>query len=280
MLTLLHASDLQCGRPYRPDSGEALVRFARRLAPDAIVIAGDLTQRAKVKEFRVAKDLIARLPSVPVLVTPGNHDVPLFRVWERAFAPFRNWKRFMATDLDCTLRHAGATFVALNSAAPHAAIVNGRLRARQLEFARRALAAAPADDVRVLVIHHHFVPSPDATAGPPLPGATALVEAFEAMEVDLVLGGHVHETHVSTSRALLPDRAGPGVPLVACGTTTSRRGRGVEKGINSLNVVRIGPRTIEVVPHKLRPGEGEFSAGPPISIERHRALARGGAPVA
>jgi hypothetical protein len=65
------------------------------------------------------------------------------------------------------------------------------------------------------------------------------------------------------------------VPLVACGTTTSRRGRGAEKGINSLNVVRVAPRTVEVVPHRLRPGEREFVAGEPIIIERHRALAPG-----
>lgn len=274
MLTLLHASDLQCGRPFRPDAAEALVRFAHQLRPDVIVISGDLTQRAKASEFRTAKELIERLPKAPVLVTPGNHDVPMFRVWERAFAPYRNWKRFMSRDLDVTLRQAGATFVVLNSSAPHAALVNGRIRVRQLEVARIAFAAAPPDDARVVVIHHHFVPAPDPSAGPPLPGARGLAEAFEAMEVDLVLGGHVHETHVNTSRALFPHRPGPGVPLVACGTTTSRRGRGAEKGINSLNVVRLGPDSVEVLPHRLAPGEADFTSGDPILIPRHRAPGR------
>lgn len=270
MLTLLHSSDLQCGRPFRPHAAEALVRFAHRLRPDVIVVAGDLTQRAKASEFRTAKALIERLPPAPVLVTPGNHDVPLYRIWERVLAPYRNWKAFMSPELDVTVHHPGATFVVLNSSAPHAAIVNGRVRVGQLEFAQRAFAEAPAEDARVLVIHHHFVPSPDPSAGPPLPGAAGLVKAFEAMGVDLVLGGHVHETHVSTSRALLPGGDGPGVPLVACGTTTSRRGRGVEKGINSLNVVRLGVREVEVVPHKLADGATEFVAGEPIRIPRHR----------
>jgi 3',5'-cyclic AMP phosphodiesterase CpdA len=279
MLTLLHASDLQCGRPFRPEAAEALVSFAHQLRPDVVVISGDLTQRAKETEFRTAMALIDRLAPMPVLVTPGNHDVPMFRVWERAFAPYKNWRKFVSANLDVTVRHAGATFVLLNSSAPHSALVNGRVRARQLELAQRAFAAAPADDARVLVIHHHFVPAPDASAGPPLPGAVGLAEAFEAMEVDLVLGGHVHETHLSTSRALLHDRPGPGVPFVACGTTTSRRGRGAEKGLNSLNVVRLGPDEVEVVPHRLESGGDAFVARESIVIPRHRAARGRDAPV-
>lgn len=279
MLTLLHASDLQCGRPYWPHAAEALVRFAHGLRPDVIVVAGDLTQRAKVREFQTAKALIAQFPRVPVLVTPGNHDVPLYRVWERALMPYKNWRAYMSSDVDTTARHAGATFVTLNSSAPRTAIVNGRIRQSQVELARRAFAAAPADDARVLVIHHHFVRSPDPSAGRTLPRARHLVEAFESMGVDLVLGGHVHETHVSTSRALLPERAGPGVPLVACGTTTSRRGRGVEAGLNSLNVVRIAPHEVEILPHRLAPGARDFAPVDPIVIPRHRTLGARGAAV-
>jgi 3',5'-cyclic AMP phosphodiesterase CpdA len=270
MLTLLHASDLQCGRPFRPEAAEALIRFAHGLRPDAIVIAGDLTQRAKAREFRTAKALIERLPAVPVLVTPGNHDVPLYRVWERIFAPYRQWKAWMSPELDVVVHHPAATFVVLNSSAPHAAIVNGRIRAEQLAFAQRVFADAPADLARVLVIHHHFVPAPDASAGPPMPGAHHLVHAFEVMGVDLVLGGHVHETHVSTSRALLPERDGPGVPLVASGTTTSRRGRGAERGANSLNVVRLDVDGVSVLPHRLEPGGSDFTPTQPIVITRHR----------
>jgi 3',5'-cyclic AMP phosphodiesterase CpdA len=272
MLTLLHASDLQCGRPYWPHAAEALVRFAHTLRPDVIVVSGDLTQRAKAGEYRTAKALLDQLPRVPVLVTPGNHDVPLFRLWERALMPYKNWRAYVSPDLDTTARHAGATFVMLNSSAPRSAIVNGRIREWQVDFARRAFASAPDDDARVLVTHHHFVPAPDPSAGRPLPGAQRLAEAFEAMGVDLVLGGHVHETHVSTSRALLPERDGPGVPIVACGTTTSRRGRGAEAGTNSLNVVRIAPNEVEVLPHRLEAGARDFGPMDPIVIPRHRAL--------
>jgi 3',5'-cyclic AMP phosphodiesterase CpdA len=275
MLTLLHASDLQYGRPFRLEAAEAFISVAESLRPDVTIVSGDLTQRAKATEFRGVKRVLDRLPG-PVLVTPGNHDVPVYRVWERLLAPYRNWKAFISPELDTVRRHAGATFVVLNSSAPHRAIVNGRLGADQIELARRAFAAAPADDTRVLVTHHHFVPGADPDAGSPMPGAGALAESFESMGVDLVLGGHVHHTHIMTSRALFPDRSGPGVPLIACGTTTSGRGRGDQIGVNSLNVIRVTERDVEVGPPLLALGAREFTPVDAIVIPRHRAQ---GAPV-
>lgn len=272
MLTVLHASDLQCGRPFVPRAAEALVRFAHEVAPDVLVVSGDLTQRAKVREFRMATDLIRRLPPVPVVVTPGNHDVPLYRVWERAFAPYHNWKACVSGELDSVTRIPGATFVALNSSAPRRAIVNGRVDAKQVEWARRIFEGAGPEDVLALVIHHHFVPVSDGEGGRPLPGSARLVKAFEAMSVDFVLGGHIHQTHINTSRDVTSDDDDlPGVPLIACGTTTSRRGRGPEAGINSLNVLHVGAHDIEVVPHVLEADATDFASREPVVMPRRRA---------
>ncbi|MHB1192748.1 MAG: metallophosphoesterase family protein [Longimicrobiales bacterium] len=254
-MVILHASDLQTGKPFRARAAEDLVVLAHALRPGLVVIAGDLTQRAKVREYGAVRSLLDRLAPLPVVVTPGNHDVPLYRVWERLLSPYRNWRRFIAPGLDSVTRVADATVVALNSSAPRRAIVGGRLRARQLELARHAFASAPAGDARVVVVHHHFVPTPDGLGGRPLPGARWLLEAFESMGVELVLGGHVHRTHLSTSRALVAG-AGPGIPLVACGTTASSRGRGPEAGVNTLNVVHLDAATVRVETRRHREGEG------------------------
>ncbi|MGD8325142.1 MAG: metallophosphoesterase, partial [Gammaproteobacteria bacterium] len=77
MPRLLHISDLHFGRPYVPEAGEALQRIAPSLELDAIVVTGDISQRAKAREFEAARRFLDRLPSVPMLVIPGNHDVPL-----------------------------------------------------------------------------------------------------------------------------------------------------------------------------------------------------------
>lgn len=268
-LTVLHAADLQCGRPYSVRAGNAFVRFARELSPDVIVIAGDLTQRAKAREFRAAAALIERLPDVPKVVTPGNHDVPLYRLWERAVVPYRNWRAFVSPELNTATRVQGAVFVALNSSAPRRAIVAGRLHPAQVDFARREFEETARGDLRALVVHHHFVATPDGKGGRQLPGAEGLMRDFESMGVDLVLGGHVHRTWLRSSRDVAPG-AGEGIPLIACGTTTSRRGRGPESGVNSLNVVRVTSRDIEVVPHLLAEGAEGFEPGEAMVLPRRR----------
>ena len=278
-LTVLHISDLQCGRPFVTRAAEALLRLAPRVRPDVIVASGDLTQRAKAHEFQVALELLEELPDVPLITTPGNHDVPLYRVWERLSDPFRNWRRFVSPDLDTVTKLEGATFVALSSAAPRRAIVNGRIDPVQLQFARDAFERAPAADLRCLVIHHHLVPLPDRKGGRPLPHAQRLLATIEAAGVDVVLGGHVHQVHVTTSRDLLTEREGPGVPVVACGTTTSRRGRGPEAGLNSLQVVRLSGSAVEVTPYHLDSGTTAFEKGTTLSFPRPRVADTAAAPV-
>lgn len=257
-MLILHASDLQAGKPYRPDRTEALLALARQLDPDLVVISGDLTQRAKKREYAVVQALLERLSAYPVVVTPGNHDVPLYRVWERIFAPYANWRRYVGADLDVVRVLPGAVVVALNSSAPRRAIVSGRIRRRQVELARSAFREAPEGAVRVVVIHHHFLPTPDHAGGRTLPGAPRILSELEAMGVDLVLGGHVHQTHLTTSRALVPGE-GPGIPIVTCGTTASWRGRSAEAGVNTLNVVRVDAERIEVTPHRYDESAGRFT---------------------
>lgn len=260
-MVILHGSDFQVGKPFRRDAARAFLDLSRALAPDLIVIAGDLTQRAKEAEYQEVRAFLDDLAPTPVVVTPGNHDVPLYRFWERLAAPYRNWRRYVSPMLDTVTHVAGATVVALNSSAPRRAIVGGRVDAPQVAFARKAFAEAGPGGARVLVVHHHFVPTTDGLGGRPLPGADRLLGDFEAMGVDLILGGHVHQTHLRTSRDLIAG-SGDGIPLVACGTTASSRGRGPEAGRNTLNVIHIGADGTDVVSHAFDAGQGGWIPSP------------------
>jgi len=77
---ILHISDLHFGPPFVPAVAEALLQTIPSLAPDAIVASGDLTQRAKREQFEECRQFFDRLPDIPLLVIPGNHDVPLYRI--------------------------------------------------------------------------------------------------------------------------------------------------------------------------------------------------------
>ncbi|HEY8469235.1 MAG TPA: metallophosphoesterase family protein [Longimicrobiales bacterium] len=247
MLTLLHASDLHFGPHYLPRVGEAMLRAVEALAPDVIVISGDFTQRAKRSQYAAAAEFLARLPPVPRVVVPGNHDVPLYRVAERLLQPYRLYREYISPELDSVLRVDGAVIVALNSTAPLRAITNGRIDRAQIEFCADAFRAAPPTAARIVVAHHHLAPAPDYERSQVMPGAKRAIDAFTALRVELVLGGHLHRAYIGNSLDVYPGRdRDHGIIIVQCGTTTSRRGRAREREKNSLNLIRIGEDVIRI----------------------------------
>jgi len=261
MLTILQGSDLHFGKPHLPRVAAAFHELVRRVGPDVIVLAGDFTQRAKVSEYRQARECLDALPAVPVIVTPGNHDLPLYRIYERLFAPFRNYRTHIASDLDNAIRVEGAAFVALCSAEPHRAIVNGGLGGRQLAFAARIFQGCSPEDVRILVTHHPLAYPPDGGSDNILPESGVLLDSFRKMGVELILSGHLHRSYVVKS-------SGGAIAHVHSGTAMSNRGRMAEKGKNSLNVLEIDAREIVVTPYWFEDDQDRFVARAPTSIAR------------
>jgi 3',5'-cyclic AMP phosphodiesterase CpdA len=265
MITILHISDLHFGPPYVPRVGDAVRAAAHTLEPDLIVASGDFTQRAREQQFRDARAYLDTLPDVPIIVTPGNHDVPLYRVFERIFSPYQWYREFINDELDYVVRIDGAVIVSLNSTAPLRAITNGRIASRQLEMARRAFADAPRDAVRIVVAHHHFAPAPDYEGGEVMPRAKRAIDVFTDLEVDMILGGHLHRAYIGNSLDLYPghDRV-HGITIVQSGTSTSRRGRAREREKNSFNVIRVTEEVLRVT-HYMYFDDAEGFA----SVSRH-----------
>jgi len=259
MLTILHGSDLHFGKPFNAEIAGVFRRAIEERAPDLLVLSGDFTQRAKVKEYQEARAFLRSLPDLPLVVTPGNHDVPLYRVWERLLAPHRNYRRFISPELDTVTNLPGATVVALDSSAPRRAIVNGYLSDRQLLFASDAFAGAIEGDVRIAVLHHHLAPAPDYESDQVLRGWQRCLDAFQKMGVELVLGGHLHRAYVAHSADLRPPGEGGRRMVIAhSGTTTSTRGRARERNKNSFNQIGIAGDHMVITHHEFLPREGEF----------------------
>lgn len=246
-LTLLQISDLHFGPPYVEKVGEAALRIAPNLKPDAVIVSGDLTQRAKRQQFEAAKHFMSRLPDVPRLVIPGNHDVPLYRFLERMTDPHGLYREIISQDLNPVLRIQGAVIAGLDSTAPHSAISNGRIFTSQLDNCAAVFQNAPADAIRIVVAHHHFAPAPDYLHDSIMPKAKRAMERFADLNVEMILGGHLHRAYVGNSLDFYPgghrDR---GIIIVQSGTTTSRRGRGREAEKNSLNRIEVRKNTITI----------------------------------
>jgi len=208
--------------------------------PDLIVISGDLTQRARTHEFGLAQEFIRRLPA-PVLVVPGNHDIPLYDVSSRWLRPLVKFRRFISADLQPSFVDDEIAVVGINTARS-LTWKNGRINERQIRYCCDRLAGARASAARIVVTHHPF-DLPFAARGEAVVGRAAMaISRLIECRVDIVLSGHLHFRHTGSS-ATRYQVSGRPILLVQTGTATSTRHRGE---LNSCNLLRIEPDGISV----------------------------------
>ena len=255
MRRLLHLSDIHFGPPHHEPAATGVEALVRERRPDLIVVSGDLTQRARASQFRQARRFLEGLER-PFLAVPGNHDVPMYRFWERLFDRFGAYRRHFSADLAPAWVDDEMEVVGFNTAY-NLTIDNGRFTGRQLAGIRerfgsgrpgavRQAPGVPAErpapvrglPVRIAVAHHPLAALPELMGWRTARRGGEALAAFAAAGVDLVLSGHVHVA--ALGRAPGCERR---LWLVHSGTSTSRRGRGAEQGRNSCNwiVLDAGP---------------------------------------
>ncbi len=270
---LLHISDVHFGRPHVAVHVAAAEAFAAAGHFDAIAVSGDVSQRARRREFQQAARMLDRLHTIaPVLVVPGNHD----SAWW--FAPVgigvpslihAGYRRWISRDLEPTLQVPGATLVGLNSAhgirlhtltrRPRDLSVKGALTDAQLADARKRFAAAPPGDLRVLVVHHNVVPG-DLSQRWGLTRHEHMLDAIVATGAELVLSGHDHQ-----ERIVHVERDG-GSFVASTAGTLSNRSRGARA--SALVTVTADANTLEVTPHMYNEAEGVFREVQGVRVER------------
>jgi 3',5'-cyclic AMP phosphodiesterase CpdA len=262
MYRLLHLSDLHFGR-IQHGAVPALLDAAHALEPDAIVVTGDLTQRALKDQFYGARQFLQSLPRKPVCV-PGNHDVPLHNPLARLLTPLSAYRRSIDPEFESFYEDRMVAIAALNTA--HGwTIMDGRLTWDQHDWLRNRFADARAP-IRIVACHHPLdLPRED---NHPLPTLARRVIPIwiERIGVDIFLAGHIHRP-----RTLLgPVRSVSGrtALFAQAGTSTSDRHSGIG---NAFNLLLLAPDAIEVQHWMRKPGAAEFSTRERSRFSRIRA---------
>jgi 3',5'-cyclic AMP phosphodiesterase CpdA len=248
--TIAHVSDLHFGRED-PAAAEALLADLAALSPSVVAVSGDLTQRARVGEFAKARAFLARV-AAPLVVVPGNHDVPLFDVVRRFTRPLERYRAWITPDLEPVLSDAELVVVGI-STARSLTWKGGRISFEQMERVRRLVCGGGPERLRVLVAHHPFSP-PETSPRERLVGRVdAALAAFGGCGLDLVLTGHLHRGFAGRFAAGGHTVARTVLGLHA-GSAISRRLRGEA---NSYNLVRAADRRLEVELRVLTTGRFE-----------------------
>lgn len=239
MRKLLHLSDLHFGR-IDPALMAPLKARVDQLAPDLVVVSGDLTQRARSHQFQAARAFLDSLPG-PQIVVPGNHDVPLYNVVSRFMRPLDKFRRYITDDLAPEYVDQRIAVLGVNTARS-LTFKHGRIGHDQIARLRARLASLPPELIKVVVTHHPFDLPPHLASEDLVRRGPLAMAMFADHGVDVLLAGHLHASHAGNTAARHPI-AGYAALMVQAGTATSTRGRGET---NSFNLLRIEPDRVTV----------------------------------
>ncbi len=265
MTTLVHLSDVHFGGMADIGAVEAVEELLPSLRPTAVIISGDLCQRARAGEFQRGRAFLRSLAKLaPVHVVAGNHDI---QWWREPFdvpllgrARFAKYTRYVGPDRSPALTVDGAVIcgaasahgLALGSVTwnPRDLTVKGHLPRAELARAARVFSASGNGAVRVLVVHHNVLKG-NISRRWGLARPRAALEGIVSSGADVVCCGHDHEEGIGAI-----ELSGRRVVVSTAGTL-SVRGRGGRPP--SFNLVRTTPEAIRVEIHRYDPGTASFS---------------------
>ncbi|WP_447727091.1 metallophosphoesterase family protein [Sphingomonas koreensis] len=236
MIRLFHASDVHFGA----EDHEALDWFAGCVhdeQPDAVVVTGDLTMRARSHEFAAAARWLEGLGR-PVTVEVGNHDLPYFNLWARFVTPYRRYRALEAM-IERPLDLPGLTIVPLKTTARFQWRLNwskGHVSTRALRETLARIEAAPTGHRIFIACHHPLIEAGTRSSSRTRGGRVAL-EALGAAGAHSVLSGHVHDPF----DIRYPGGAGE-MRLIGAGTLSER----VRETHPSFNELRLVDGVLEV----------------------------------
>ncbi|HEY8605468.1 metallophosphoesterase family protein [Tsuneonella suprasediminis] len=242
---LFHLSDVHFGLEHNRALDWVAAEVANR-KPDAVVITGDLTMRARHREFAAARDWILSLEA-PVTVEVGNHDLPYFNPLERFLDPYRRFHG-MEQVVEKEIDLPGMAVVSLRTTAraqPRLNWSKGWVGDAALARCLAAIDALP-EGTQVLVAAHHPLVEVGTRGTALTRGGTRALAELAKRNVVAVLTGHVHDPF-----DLMADTVNGPVRMVGAGTL-SQRIRSTPQSFNELTFVDgklcVEARNLQAVP--------------------------------
>lgn len=212
MTTLAHISDLHFGREI-PQLIDELLQSLTEIKPQLIVISGDLTQRARSREFLAARAFLESL-HLPFIVIAGNHDISTFNPAERFLFPWRKWRRYIGNALEPIVIDKDFIVIGVNTARRSGAFFDwsrGRINDNQLTAIADYLAEEEGERLRVIAAHHPFWLPEKYKYRHVIGGRDMAIRLLKEAGVDIILSGHVHFAYTHIFKGLIISHAGTAI---------------------------------------------------------------------
>jgi 3',5'-cyclic AMP phosphodiesterase CpdA len=190
---LAHFTDLHFGCEDRA-AINAAERFVDEMKPDAVIVTGDISKDGIRSELEDACAWMRALQA-PVILTPGNHDVPYYEPLGRVFFPWRRFKRAAEGIRTEPWHTPDWSIIPVNTARGFQLRANwaqGAISRGQTAIAGAALQKAAPHALRIIITHHPLDwPNDAPIKGHTIGGRRGLEKLTEA-GAELFLSGHLH----------------------------------------------------------------------------------------
>lgn len=233
MTVLLQISDTHFGTE-RDHVAIALLKLAQQLKPAALIFSGDVTQRARRSQFTAAREFVERIAAPAVIAIPGNHDIPLFNVFARAFYPYAGFERAFGKQLAPEWQSDEFLVTAVNTTRRYRH-KDGEVSAEQIDSVAERLRAATDQQLRVVVTHQPVHVLQGSEVHNRLHGHEEAITIWAQAGADIIMGGHIHLPYIAPLHEHYPQLLRR-CWVVQAGTAVSSRVR--KKHPNSVNVIR------------------------------------------
>lgn len=253
MTSIIQFADIHFGVEDR-DAMAALAETVEMLKPDVTVICGDVTQNGKKSEFYAARDWIRTLPG-PKIITPGNHDTPMFGLFQRFFDPFGRYNRIVAVLGEPHYTDQFVSIAPLNTSRGWQAKTDwslGVVNMDALDTVIDQLKATQPSTVKMIAVHHPLIYPPISPLQKETEQGPEALRRLSEQNIDVVLSGHVHAPFMLERQ---PDETD--VMSIGSGTLSVRR----RDKPASFNHISVDAETIQVT--EIFWGKGQFSSSEP-----------------
>lgn len=172
----------------------AVEKYIADHKPDAVIVTGDISKDGLALELDNACTWMRALGR-PVMLTPGNHDVPYYEMWGRLAYP---WSRFnnASHGIQTEAWHTPDwSIVPINTARPWQFRFNwaqGEISRGQTAVAAAELQKAAPGALRVVITHHPLDWPNDAPINGITRGGARGLERLVDAGAELFLSGHLH----------------------------------------------------------------------------------------
>lgn len=228
-MRIVHISDLHFGM-HDPAIIEPFIEDLALLKPELIIISGDLTQRARTEQYQQLSVFLHRL-TVPMLIVPGNHDIPLDNLFLRFSRPFKRFRTYVSSELEAHYENDEVNILGVNSATPYK-VKDGLLSHKTLTRISNHF-SANTSQFNILFFHHNL--KYFSGMHHPLNNAKEFLDYLKESSIHMVCTGHLHYSNLK----LFNKKNGSQCALLHAGSLCCQRTRDEQNSFYFIDIQQL-----------------------------------------